>query len=365
MTSHDSGHAADPAVASPALAGITLPAGFEGLTEHPRLLDVVVEALDAVEAELSEAVSHADELADTTSRHLLEAGGKRIRPLLTILASLLGDPEVASGQVGEVGEQTRRAAVVMELTHLATLYHDDVMDEAPVRRGAPTAHRMWGNSVAILAGDLLFARASQLMATLGPEAVRIQADTFERLVLGQLRETVGPADGVDELEHYLDVLAGKTGSLIAACGIYGAGLSGADEHVRAAMETYGERIGVAFQLADDIIDITSPSEVTGKTTGTDLREGVLTLPVLMLRRMAEDGDASAARVLDLVDADLTSDDALAAAVEAICAHEAVERSWAVAQEWVDDALRALEPLPASAARSALEAFGRDMVHRSS
>lgn len=323
----------------------------------PAFEAVVRDRLDAVEDAL-----HATALADSpfvteVSRHLLAAGGKRFRPLLVVLASQLYADAAPADVV--------KAAVVMELTHVASLYHDDVMDSAPVRRGVEAAHTVWGNSVAILTGDLIFARASSLVAELPGDSFKVQANAFARLVEGQLKETSGVPEGTDALEHYLEVLAGKTGSLIAACGIYGAGLSGADEHVRAAMATYGERIGVAFQLADDIIDITSPSEVTGKTTGTDLREGVLTLPVLMLRRMAEDGDASAARVLDLVDADLTSDDALAAAVEAICAHEAVERSWAVAQEWVDDALRALEPLPASAARSALEAFGRDMVHRRS
>ncbi|WP_431861098.1 polyprenyl synthetase family protein [Micrococcus terreus] len=366
MTSHDSGHAADPAVASPALAGITLPAGFEGLTEHPRLLDVVVEALDAVEAELSEAVSHADELADTTSRHLLEAGGKRIRPLLTILASLLGDPEVASGQVGEVGEQTRRAAVVMELTHLATLYHDDVMDEAPVRRGAPTAHRMWGNSVAILAGDLVFARASQLMATLGPEAVRIQADTFERLVLGQLRETVGPAEGVDELEHYLDALAGKTGSLIAAAGHLGAFFGRSDPQAVAVLADYGEKVGLAFQLADDVIDLTSASETSGKVPGTDLKERVPTLPVLLLRRAAlQDGpDGEAARsAVELIDGPLDTDEQLAAAVQAVASHPVIDEAWTITRGWAEDARAALAPLPDSPVKVALEAFADYVVSR--
>ena len=337
------------------LAGI-LPPSFAAVAQDEVLGPQLLEGLSAIEDRLAECVRSTDPLIQVTSSHLLQAGGKRVRPLLTLLSAQVG---------GGINDDVVDAAVVVELTHLASLYHDDVMDSAPVRRGVEAAHTVWGNSVAILTGDLIFARASSLVAELPGDSFKVQANAFARLVEGQLKETSGVPEGTDALEHYLEVLAGKTGSLIAACGIYGAGLSGADEHVRAAMETYGERIGVAFQLADDIIDITSPSEVTGKTTGTDLREGVLTLPVLMLRRMAEDGDASAARVLDLVDADLTSDDALAAAVEAICAHEAVERSWAVAQEWVDDALRALEPLPASAARSALEAFGRDMVHRRS
>ncbi|MCT1835610.1 polyprenyl synthetase family protein [Kocuria palustris] len=337
------------------MSGI-LPPSFAAVAQDEVLGPQLLEGLSAIEDRLAECVRSTDPLIQVTSSHLLQAGGKRVRPLLTLLSAQVG---------GGINDDVVDAAVVVELTHLASLYHDDVMDSAPVRRGVEAAHTVWGNSVAILTGDLIFARASSLVAELPGDSFKVQANAFARLVEGQLKETSGVPEGTDALEHYLEVLAGKTGSLIAACGIYGAGLSGADEHVRAAMETYGERIGVAFQLADDIIDITSPSEVTGKTTGTDLREGVLTLPVLMLRRMAEDGDASAARVLDLVDADLTSDDALAAAVEAICAHEAVERSWAVAQEWVDDALRALEPLPASAARSALEAFGRDMVHRRS
>ncbi|MEW1977998.1 polyprenyl synthetase family protein [Kocuria palustris] len=337
------------------LSGI-LPPSFAAVAQDEVLGPQLLEGLSAIEDRLTECVRSTDPLIQVTSSHLLQAGGKRVRPLLTLLSAQVG---------GGINDDVVDAAVVVELTHLASLYHDDVMDSAPFRRGVEAAHTVWGNSVAILTGDLIFARASSLVAELPGDSFKVQANAFARLVEGQLKETSGVPEGTDALEHYLEVLAGKTGSLIAACGIYGAGLSGADEHVRAAMETYGERIGVAFQLADDIIDITSPSEVTGKTTGTDLREGVLTLPVLMLRRMADDGDASAARVLELVDADLTSDDALAAAVEAICAHEAVERSWAVAQEWVDDALRALEPLPASAARSALEAFGRDMVHRSS
>nr|WP_285843555.1 polyprenyl synthetase family protein [Kocuria palustris] len=337
------------------MSGI-LPPSFAAVAQDEVLGPQLLEGLSAIEDRLAECVRSTDPLIQVTSSHLLQAGGKRVRPLLTLLSAQVG---------GGINDDVVDAAVVVELTHLASLYHDDVMDSAPVRRGVEAAHTVWGNSVAILTGDLIFARASSLVAELPGDSFKVQANAFARLVEGQLKETSGVPEGTDALEHYLEVLAGKTGSLIAACGIYGAGLSGADEHVRAAMETYGERIGVAFQLADDIIDITSPSEVTGKTTGTDLREGVLTLPVLMLRRMAEDGDASAARVLELVDADLTSDDALAAAVEAICAHEAVERSWAVAQEWVDDALRALEPLPASAARSALEAFGRDMVHRRS
>src|SRR3954470_20247209 len=169
-----------------------------------------------VEAALREAVGHVDGYIATMTAHLLAAGGKRFRPLLTVLASQVGP------QGGKVSEEVVRAAVGVELTHLASLYHDDVMDEAALRRGSESANARWGNTVAILTGDLLFARASQVVADLGAEAVRVQAETFEMLCAGQIHETVGPAEGQDPVEHYLTVLAEKTGSLIATAGRFGA-----------------------------------------------------------------------------------------------------------------------------------------------
>lgn len=349
-SSQASAHPVDGATAA---AG-ALPGGFEAVAQDdvlgPRLLEGILE----VEKRLRREVRSDDPLIEITSNHLLGAGGKRVRPLLTLLCA-----EVADG----INDDVIDAAVVVELTHLASLYHDDVMDSAPVRRGVEAAHTVWGNSIAILTGDLIFARASSLVADLPGDAFKVQARAFARLVEGQLKETSGVPEGHDALEHYLQVLSGKTGSLIAACGIYGTMLAGASDPVRRALETYGEKIGVAFQLADDIIDVTSPASVSGKVPGTDLREAVPTLPVLMLRRMARSGDASAAEVLEIVDGDLTSDDELASAVAAIAGHPAVERSWAVAQEWVDQALAALESLPESTAKEALRAFARDMVHR--
>jgi heptaprenyl diphosphate synthase len=284
----------------------------------------------------------------------MEAGGKRVRPLLAILAAHLGEPE---------RPEVIQAAVVVELTHLATLYHDDVMDSAPYRRGAPTAHEVWGNQVAILAGDLIFARASLLCSMLGPEAVGIQARTFERLCLGQLHETVGPREDEDPVEHYLSVIADKTGSLIAASGQLGAMYANASDEVVRIMVEYGEKVGVAFQLADDVIDVTGLKAKSGKTPGTDLREGVPTLPVLLLRQAAAAGDASAAAVLELVDADLASDEALARAVEALRAHPATGRAWEVARQWAEDAKAVLAPLPESTVKLALSAFADAVVDR--
>src|SRR3954451_7872675 len=238
--------------------------------------------LDAVEAMLRASVKSDYPFVTETSQHLVAAGGKRFRPLIVLLAAQFGDP----GAPGVLP-----AAGVVELTHLATLYHDDVQDEADMRRGADSANALWGNTVAILTGDFLFARASDILADLGPEAVRLQARTFERLVQGQIRETVGPAEHDDPVEHYLRVIADKTGSLIGTSGRFGAMLSGADETAIEVLTRFGERIGVAFQLSDDLLDVTAESAASGKTPGTDLREGVPTLPVLLLRRRPDPSDA--------------------------------------------------------------------------
>ena len=340
-----------PSVPSPATAALDL-----SLADSP--LDTAVrDGLVRVEERLRDAVHQTDRLADETSRHLVQAGGKRVRPLLTLLASHLGDP----GRP-EIVE----AAAVVELTHLATLYHDDVMDSAPLRRGAPAAHEVWGNTVAILTGDLLFARASTIVSGLGTEAVRIQAATFERLCLGQLHETIGPRPDEDPVEHYVQVLGDKTGSLIATSARFGAMFAGCSPDVLDVLIQYGERVGVAFQLADDVIDLSSDGATTGKTPGTDLREGVPTLPVLLARRYAAThGDAVSRHLIDLLDGDLTDDDALAEAVSALRDHPATEQARAEAERWGREAAAVLEPLPPGPAKAALQAFAHAVVDRTS
>ncbi|MFC3300252.1 Heptaprenyl diphosphate synthase component 2 [Arthrobacter agilis] len=348
------GSALDTAESPDDAEALRLPPGFALIADDPDLGPSVSSCLAEVEKQLRSAISNSDPLADATSRHLVEAGGKRIRPLLTILAAHLGNPARA---------KVVQAAVVVELTHLATLYHDDVMDSAPYRRGAPTAHEVWGNSVAILTGDLIFARASILVSELGGEALGIQARTFERLCIGQLHETVGPRDGQDDLEHYLSVIADKTGSLVAASGQLGALFADTPREVVDVMVSYGEKVGVAFQLADDVIDVTGLKVKSGKAPGTDLREGVPTLPVILLRRAAAAGDSSAADVVALVDGDLSSDEALAEAVAAVRTHPQTQAAWGVAQQWADDAVAALRPLPDSVVKQALESFAQAVVSR--
>ncbi|MSY10113.1 MAG: polyprenyl synthetase family protein, partial [Actinobacteria bacterium] len=179
----------------------------------PELEEALRQGLVKVETLLNSHIKGDYPLVEETSHHLLAAGGKRLRPLLTLISSHLGD---------STRYEIIEAAVVCELTHLATLYHDDVMDEAPLRRGVESANNRWGNTIAILTGDYLFAKASDLLADLGPEAVRLQARTFERLVIGQIMETQGPEAGADPLAHYMQVVADKTGSLIATSARYGA-----------------------------------------------------------------------------------------------------------------------------------------------
>ncbi|GEL96730.1 polyprenyl synthetase family protein [Cellulomonas terrae] len=322
----------------------------------PDLADRLAARLALVEERLRDAVTNVDPLADDASRHLVNAGGKRLRPLLTLLAAELGD-----GSRREVVD----AAVVVELTHLATLYHDDVMDSAPLRRGAPAAHEVWGNSVAILTGDLLFARASATVAGLGPDAVRIQAATFERLCLGQLHETVGPRPEDDRVAHYLQVLADKTASLIATSARFGAMFAGCRPDVVATVTGFGEKIGVAFQLADDVIDLTSDGDVTGKTPGTDLRERVPTMPALLLRaRAAQEGSSDEdRRLVALLDGDLSGDDDLAAAVAALREHPVVADTRARAVALAQAAVRELDPLPAGPVKDALVSFADALVDR--
>ncbi|MBO9554628.1 polyprenyl synthetase family protein [Cellulomonas sp.] len=324
----------------------------------PVLAERLTARLALVEERLRDAVTHADPLAHDASRHLVNAGGKRLRPLLTLLAAELGD-----GDRREVLD----AAVVVELTHLATLYHDDVMDSAPLRRGAPAAQEVWGNSVAILTGDLLFARASATVAGLGPEAVRIQAATFERLCLGQLHETVGPRPGDDPVAHYLQVLSDKTASLISTSARFGAMFAGCRPEAVATVTSFGERIGVAFQLADDVLDLTSDGDVSGKTPGTDLRDRVPTMPTLLLRARAASPDASAEdlAVVELLDADLTDDAALARAVAALRAHPVVDETRTRAVELARAAVHELDGLPDGPVKDALVSFADALVDRAS
>ena len=327
--------------------------------------------LSRVEESLAATAHPDDELLTEASRHSIAAGGKRFRAMLVLLAAQFGDPK---------DPRVIEAAVAIELTHLATLFHDDVMDEALVRRGHPSVNSRWSNSVAILTGDFLFAQASQILARLGPDAVRIQAETFSRLVTGQMAETIGPRPGQDPLDFYMYVITEKTGSLIATAGRFGALFSGAPAEVADQIAAACEQIGVAWQLSDDVIDIASDSSQSGKTPGTDLRQGVRTLPVLYALRSAgqpglaqsgaaQSGAAQSGAALPadpsptderlrwlLDEADLTDEALLAEALTLLRGHHAMKESRADVLNWVHEARVSISTLPDSPARAAFLAL---------
>jgi geranylgeranyl pyrophosphate synthase len=312
----------------------------------------VTEGLAQVEQGLQKVARTEDVLLTDASEHLINAGGKRFRATLVLLAAQFGDPR---------DRRVVPGAIAIELTHLATLYHDDVMDEAAVRRGEESANSRWSNTVAILTGDFLFARASQILADLGPEAIRIQAETFVRLVTGQVAETIGPAAGEDPLEHYMSVVTNKTASLIATAGRFGGMLSGAPAAVTERIAPACEALGIAFQLSDDIIDVASDSDQLGKTPGTDLREGVRTLPMLHALRSAGPGDT---RLTELLRSDGLTDPRLhAEALALLRAHPAMAAARADMRGWADLARREIEALPAGSARAAFEALCDFVVER--
>jgi heptaprenyl diphosphate synthase len=324
--------------------------GIPGLA--PALEAELIEGMAKVESLLLSHIQGDYPLVEETSRHLVAAGGKRLRPLLTLLASHYGD----KNKFGVI-----ESAVVCELTHVATLYHDDVMDEAKLRRGVESANSRWGNTVAILTGDYLFAKVSALLADIGPEAVRLQASTFERLVIGQIMETQGPQNGEDPLEHYLQVVADKTGSLIAASARFGAMVSGAPNDIKETLTVFGEKIGIAFQLADDVIDIASESHQSGKTPGTDLREGVPTLVTLNVMKSTRPEDRE---LVELLKAPIKDEVVVAQVLKTLRSHPALQESRDQLQQIARDARIALGPLPVNDVTGALFSLCDAIIDRS-
>ena len=318
----------------------------------PALETQLISQMAQVESLLRSHTRSEYPFVDETAHHLVAAGGKRLRPLLTLLTAQYGDP---------TGQGVIAAAVACEITHLATLYHDDVMDEAPLRRGVESANMRWGNTIAILTGDFLFAKSSDLLADLGPEAVRLQARTFERLVIGQIMETQGPSEGQDPLAHYLKVVADKTGSLIAASARYGGMISGAPAAITDTVTVFGEKIGVAFQLADDVIDIASESNQSGKTPGTDLREGVPTLVTLNVMKSNDPADADLKRLLS---APIEDETTVQQVLVALRNHKALDESREQLLMTAKEARNALGPLPVNDATGALMSLCDAVIDRS-
>ncbi|SHL14166.1 heptaprenyl diphosphate synthase [Pseudonocardia thermophila] len=329
---------------SSAVAGVEL--------GDPQLAAAVGAGLAEVEELLHQEVRSDFEFVTETSLHLIDAGGKRFRPLFTLLAAHVGPRPTAPEVI--------TAAAAVEMVHLATLYHDDVMDSATMRRGAQSANVRWDNSVAILTGDFLFAHASRLLAGLGPDAVRIIAETFAELVTGQMRETRGPQPGQDPIEHYLAVVAEKTGSLIATSGRFGAMFSGSPADQVDSLQRFGAIIGTAFQISDDIIDIASPAVSSGKTPGTDLREGIHTLPILYGLRGTDPG---AKRLRELLVKPLTDDAEVDEALTILRTGPGIERARDILAGEAAAARAELGKLPSCPAVDAMAALTTYVVDR--
>lgn len=323
---------------------IAVPGASDDLTAR------LLEGLERVERVILERTRHEDDFISEANLHLAQAGGKRFHPMLTMLVAELGEG---------INDEVVAAAAGVELTHLASLYHDDVMDEAEMRRAVVSANAAYGNSTAILVGDLLFGTASKMIAELGPLGVRIQAETFVRLCSGQIRDDRACPEGTDPVDYYLGVLEDKTGVLIATAARYGAMFSGAGEEAERILEAYGEKLGVAFQLADDLLDITSDD--SGKEPGTDLREGVDTLPVLYVKASTDPADA---RLQELLSSDLRTDaQAHAEALGLLRTHPALDRAQAYTRQVAEEAQRVLDPLGDGEAVRALRALAASVVDR--
>lgn len=293
----------------------------------------IIEDITAVERILYIQMSYNSPLAKDISMHLMRAGGKRFRPFLTLLISYLQDASLCAKnsanstankpacstskdpatkvQIPSQGDRDGRyqVAAALELVHLASLYHDDIMDSSPERRGVPAAHIRWGISEAILAGDLLLARASAMFSQQGIDYISFQAHVFERLVLGQVHELEGleTCANIDEQKaKYIQILKDKTGSLIGAGCVYGLGFSPLCLHeeyrsLKAQVQRFGECLGVAFQLIDDVLDYNVKAPKLGKILGADILSGVQTMPVLLLKEDALSGCAKSKELCARID----------------------------------------------------------------
>jgi heptaprenyl diphosphate synthase len=318
----------------------------------PVFAESVRDGVGRIEEMIATELRSGDELMTEAVLHLFEAGGKRFRPLFTVLSAQIG-PDPDAWEVTVAGS-------VIELVHLATLYHDDVMDEAQMRRGVPSANARWGNNIAILAGDYLFATASRLVSQLGPDAVRIIAETFALLVTGQMRETKGAGDADDAVAHYLKVVAEKTACLIAASGQFGGTFAGANADQVERLSRIGAIVGTVFQISDDIIDISSGPDESGKLPGTDLREGVHTLPVLYA--LEETGPA-ADRLREILKGPVTDDETLAEALNLLRASGGIAAAKATVAQYAAQARAELAGLPDVPGRRALASLVDYTVNR--
>lgn len=302
--------------------------------------------LERIEAALLASVRTSDDYLTTLASHLIVAGGKRLRPVLSVVCAQVGAHD-AAGVVDDVIQ----GGISCELVHLGSLYHDDVMDEATTRRGVDTVNAKWGNLQAILAGDFLLSRASEIAASLGTEVAALLARTIGRLCEGQIEELRHTYDTSRTELSYRSSIGGKTASLYATAARIGALVAGHDRTVIDTLTQYGETYGMVFQIVDDLLDITATDEQLGKPAGHDMVEGVYTLPVL---RTLASGDAAAAQLADLLGSPLDAD-GRHQALALVRSNGGVASAAATARDLASTAAALCDELPPGAATEALRA----------
>ncbi|MDQ3737734.1 MAG: polyprenyl synthetase family protein [Actinomycetota bacterium] len=304
---------------------------------------------DRIEAAMQAAVVTSDAHLTELASHLLTAGGKRIRPVMTVAASQILGAEAIDDAV--------RGGVACELVHLGSLYHDDVMDEAPLRRGVETVNAKWGNLQAILAGDFLLSRASEIAASLGTEVAALLARTIGWLCEGQIEELRHTYDTTRSEESYLRSIHGKTASLYGTAARIGGIVAGCDRPVVEALTELGANYGMVFQIVDDILDITATEDQLGKPAGHDLVEGVYTLPVL---RTLHSELPAAAELSELLGKPIDVDDRTRA-LDLVRSDEGIAGAIATARVYVEAAESCSELLPGSDATDALGRAARSLL----
>ena len=316
----------------------------------PLDLPLLEDDLRRVEDELRSSVVTEDPFLTEVARNLIVAGGKRLRPVLSLAAAYAGP--------GHAVDDVVRGAVAVELVHLGSLYHDDVMDEAATRRGQPTANARFGNFAAIVAGDFCLAVSAQIAASLGVEVSGLLGFTIGELCKGQVAELQSLFRLDRAEEAYFRSINGKTASLMAAASRVGAITSAMTRREIEALTVFGQRVGMVFQIADDILDVVATDEQLGKPAGNDLVEGVYTLPVLRALRDPAVGDELRAMLGAPVDRSLV--DQLRKLVRA---SDGVEQAVTVARGFADEAAASLDALSSSAAKTQLAGFGHSLLDR--
>ncbi|WP_413872739.1 polyprenyl synthetase family protein [Albidovulum sp.] len=321
---------------------------------HDRLGEYLADDMERVNALIRTrmASEHAPRIPEVTA-HLVEAGGKRLRPMLTLAAARL---------LGYEGDHHIRLAATVEFIHTATLLHDDVVDESRQRRGRPTANLLWDNKSSVLVGDYLFARSFQLMTETGSiRVLDILANASATIAEGEVLQLTAAQDLRTDEDIYLKVIRGKTAALFSAATEVGGVIAGAPEDQVRALFTYGDALGIAFQIADDLLDYGGTSAVIGKNTGDDFRERKLTLPVIKAVAKADEaGRAFWRRVIEKGD---QHDGDLDHALALMARHGAMEATRDEALAWAVRAKAALAALPPHPLRDMLSDFADYVVSR--